>query len=146
MKPEIRDRWVEALESGDYPQTASFLCNEDGYCCLGVLSELAAEDGVIEKLPDFGEGCSYGHVRDGEDRAFSATSLVSETVKWAGLKDHDPKFMIPADHPVLFNKNMGNRILIYPDKYSLSAVELNDELLFTFKEIAALIREGYMVS
>jgi hypothetical protein len=39
-------KWVEALESGDYPQdpTGGYLKTEAGYCCLGVLVEVAGEE------------------------------------------------------------------------------------------------------
>ncbi len=32
--------WVEALESGIYPQCCATLCDGVGYCCLGVLSKI----------------------------------------------------------------------------------------------------------
>lgn len=34
-------RLVEALRSGDYPQTDGRLHNQDGYCCLGVACDLS---------------------------------------------------------------------------------------------------------
>ena len=42
---ENMTRWIEALESGEYPQDprGGALKTSDGYCCLGVLCEL---DGV----------------------------------------------------------------------------------------------------
>lgn len=49
MKPDIAARWTAALRSGEYPQGTGAL-NEDGkFCCLGVLSELAVADGVVER-------------------------------------------------------------------------------------------------
>lgn len=42
--------WVEALRSGNYQQAHGLLCEIDGegepvgYCCLGVLCDLAAKD------------------------------------------------------------------------------------------------------
>jgi hypothetical protein len=50
MKPEIRDQWADALESGKYKQGSVFLKNEredngeTTYCCLGVLRELVDPD------------------------------------------------------------------------------------------------------
>lgn len=50
MKPEIKQLWIEALESGKYQQGKGQLRNANGeYCCLGVLCELAAKEGVIEE-------------------------------------------------------------------------------------------------
>lgn len=37
---ETNRRWVEALRSGKYSQTCGALRDAEGYCCLGVLSEL----------------------------------------------------------------------------------------------------------
>lgn len=49
MKPEIKKRWIEALRSGKYNQGKGYLCKDDSYCCLGVLCELAVEDGAISR-------------------------------------------------------------------------------------------------
>lgn len=41
MLKETRDKWVEALRSGDYEQGRDVLCDEENrYCCLGVLNEV----------------------------------------------------------------------------------------------------------
>jgi hypothetical protein len=47
MDPRIRARWVAALRSGEYPQAFNHLRTDDGFCCYGVLCELAVQDGVI---------------------------------------------------------------------------------------------------
>jgi hypothetical protein len=47
MNRDIAKRWVEALRSGEYKQSRSMLRNKHGYCCLGVLCELAVADGAI---------------------------------------------------------------------------------------------------
>lgn len=50
MNKEVAQKWVDALRSGRYEQTDATLTrlSEDGntHCCLGVLCELAVEDGV----------------------------------------------------------------------------------------------------
>jgi|SRR6266853_268140 len=48
MNKEIKARWIEALRSGKYKQGRSFLKIKEGFCCLGVLCELAVEDKIIE--------------------------------------------------------------------------------------------------
>lgn len=52
-KKEIKQlkRWIEALESGEYPQTAGRLQNEHGYCCLGVGCKLFIDDNDLVKSP-----------------------------------------------------------------------------------------------
>lgn len=53
MKKEVMELWTTALESGEYQQTALTLVSVDivngdiiGHCCLGVLCELAVQQGV----------------------------------------------------------------------------------------------------
>ncbi len=48
MNAELKQRWVDALRSGNYEQGHHALCNveADGsksYCCLGVLQDVAGE-------------------------------------------------------------------------------------------------------
>lgn len=48
MNKEIQDRWVAALRSGEYKQGKYRLQRDDDtYCCLGVLCDLAVKDGVV---------------------------------------------------------------------------------------------------
>jgi hypothetical protein len=43
MNPEIKQKWVEALRSGEYKQCRNVLRNDAGeMCCLGVLRELVS--------------------------------------------------------------------------------------------------------
>lgn len=44
LKPEIKKRWQKAL--GEYPQAQGKLRTPDGFCCLGVLGDLAVQDGL----------------------------------------------------------------------------------------------------
>jgi hypothetical protein len=37
--------WIDALRSGKYKQTQGTLKNDEGFCCLGVLCDLARLDG-----------------------------------------------------------------------------------------------------
>lgn len=49
MNPEVKAEWVKALRSGEYKQTKNLLHRVDGgYCCLGVLCELAVKAGIID--------------------------------------------------------------------------------------------------
>lgn len=40
MKPEYKEKWIKALESGAYDQAQMRLKSPQGWCCLGVLCEL----------------------------------------------------------------------------------------------------------
>lgn len=44
MKKEYAERWVSALRSGEYKQTCGLLRRSDGFCCLGVLSDLVKDE------------------------------------------------------------------------------------------------------
>ncbi len=40
MNVEMKNRWVNALRSGVYHQGKNYLCQDNKYCCLGVLCEV----------------------------------------------------------------------------------------------------------
>jgi hypothetical protein len=44
LKPEVKEKWVAALRSGDYAQTQNHLRDSKGFCCLGVLCELHRQE------------------------------------------------------------------------------------------------------
>ena len=78
MIPEIKEKWVRALRSGEYKQAEQSLRREItpgtmGYCCLGVLTDLYCKATKTE-IPDF------------DRMAF----LPREVVEWADLDSQDP--------------------------------------------------------
>lgn len=44
MDAQLKQRWIDALTSGEYRQTQDHLKDGNGYCCLGVLCDLVARD------------------------------------------------------------------------------------------------------
>lgn len=51
LKPDVKAKWLEALRSGQYQQGRFYLHREldegrDQFCCLGVLCDIAAKEGV----------------------------------------------------------------------------------------------------
>lgn len=40
MDSELKTRWIKALESGKYKKGTHYLCENDNYCCLGVLADI----------------------------------------------------------------------------------------------------------
>jgi len=40
MPRELKEKWIAALRSGEYPQTRGVLRGYNGFCCLGVLQEV----------------------------------------------------------------------------------------------------------
>jgi hypothetical protein len=55
MKEKYKKKWLKALRSGEYDQTIGQLASDDGYCCLGVLCEVVAQD-----HPDMHDYIDYG--------------------------------------------------------------------------------------
>jgi hypothetical protein len=82
---EARKLWVEALRSGDYPQTTGTLRDEHGYCCLGVACEIAVQNGVIKPATaTCGLRYVYGY----------ADGVLPRSVKqWLGLATADGGFL-----------------------------------------------------
>ena len=47
LKPEIKEKWLKALRSGEYAQTNGALSNEEGFCCLGVLCDIKNKEDMM---------------------------------------------------------------------------------------------------
>lgn len=91
MKQDIKERWVARLRSGQDEQGKGELrSDDDKKCCLGVLCEIAVEDGII--APPV---LQYGaYVYDGHYHSF----LPPKVQKWAGLDDGNPVVRYAEDH------------------------------------------------
>lgn len=75
---EVRQLWVKALRSGEYQQGKKYLKTNDGkYCCLGVLTDLAVKNEVIQCFVGNGGGIRV---------------LCPSVQDWAGLKDEIGSF------------------------------------------------------
>ena len=88
MKEEIKKRWIEALCSGKYKRGEGSLYNADfgAHCALGVLCELAVQDGVTERHDSEHGGPSfYGKNGNGCD-----SILPREVMEWAGVDSPSP--------------------------------------------------------
>lgn len=84
MNKEIKDIWCSALRSGDYPQSAGDLRNKYGYCCLGVLCDLAVQAGVIDEPVVRGNDYPVW-LYDGK-----VSYLPVPVMDWAGVHESDP--------------------------------------------------------
>lgn len=82
MNEEIKQQWLTALRSDEYPQTDGYLRDEQGYCCLGVLCDLAVQAGVVECFKT-ADDPFYRYNAD-------ESVLPKEVIKWAGLDHSDP--------------------------------------------------------
>lgn len=146
---KVMEQWVTALESGEYQQAKNTLqrvepyahADEDpgfdpsnstvGFCCLGVLCDLAAKAGVV-KAEEFGDGTmSNGKsVRYGGSESF----LPEEVQQWAGLNHQNPYVRYEHTDEVNGAKYFRNSRL----------ADLNDMYNKGFGDIAKAIRESFL--
>lgn len=128
MNKEIKQRWINALRSGEYPKTEDCLRDNKGYCCLGVLTDIAIKDGVIEDWQPrsySGEERPYA-VPDcnvGESVPFDQDAVLpTKVMEWAELTEANPFVRIPGE------------------SYSVHISDPNDNG-YSFQQIADLIEE-----
>ena len=83
MNPELKGRWTTRLRSGDYQQGKSALRkrgeDSDSFCCLGVLCEIAVEDGQVHR-PEQPEVVGWHYNYNGEGGL-----LPVELEAWSGI-------------------------------------------------------------
>lgn len=79
MDPQVKETWIIALESGDYPQGRVELQNWAGeFCCLGVLCDLydkAHPNAILRDTKGYGDKL---HSLPYKVRAWSGVSAVGE--------------------------------------------------------------------
>lgn len=104
MNREVKDKWVVALKSGEYKQGKYFLNGATGYCCLGVLCDLAVKEGI---------GTWEDHERVGAKSYVSGESintyaLTPEVMEWAGLDSPTPLVTIKKSDKVAVPISIAN--------------------------------------
>lgn len=129
MNPDIKARWVQALRSGQYNQGHGLLKRRESnhYCCLGVLCDIAVQEGVaaiVENETSYQDGVLYADLQGN----VSKEALPLGVAVWAGCS-HDPEVT------VIREKRDGR---CYEEAENLTL--LNDEGS-TFAEIADWIEE-----
>jgi hypothetical protein len=102
MNQEIKQEWVTALRSGDYKQGQTRLrrrADDDmypnGYCCLGVLCELAVQHEVIPAAELSETRDYYVYDKDGPD-AGNGAYLPVRVREWAELGLSAPMVLLPG--------------------------------------------------
>lgn len=105
-----------ALRSGEYPQGRGCLRNSDGYCCLGVLTEVAIANGL--------QGVSVSQGRVGWNYNGESALLLQAVADWYGLDSDDPA-------------------LRAPDGTRTSCIEANDCCEWNFDQIADALEYTY---
>ena len=118
MNPRIKQKWLDALRSGEYKQTKENLQDINGFCCLGVLCDLHSKE----------RGTSWVKQIDNYELYGEAQTLPLSVQEWAGL-DNDMGGVVDFDYEV--------DGVMYVKSESLP--EINDTWNKDFKEIADLI-------
>jgi len=128
MNVEVKQKWLTALSSGKYEQVNGRLRDKTGFCCLGVLCDLYAEE-----HPDaegWGKTSSTGYTQFiDENGDFDDLALPTGVRKWAGLTDDDPNIKGIV-------RRKGNTIT---ESRATTLARANDSG-YTFHEIAQIIR------
>ena len=126
MNQQIKQKWVDALNSGEYEQQRlGQLHNPDGWCCLGVLCDIyAQEKGIDWEDYDYSESNSPAYILG------SSEFLPPVVAEWAEFEPHESN-----------GENRDVMILFNDVPHYLST--LNDSLKYglDFKGIANLIRK-----
>ena len=111
MKPEIKQKWIDALSTATYKQGRERLRHKDEFCCLGVLCDIYSRETGVEWVP----------LDDYMEIEGRIATLPKEIMEWAGLEIN----------PMVNIESLGMCPLI----------DVNDKLNYTFPQIAELIRE-----
>jgi hypothetical protein len=154
VNPDVKEKWLTLLRSEEYEQGTAQLGtdSEDGppkRCCLGVLCEVAVQEGIAEKrvMQDgdviYGVGLEYLTRGATDDVSGSSTHGEWESAKfylpkvvreWAGLPHYSPTVPAPDD--------VSETLYTEGDAVNLST--LNDTVVgYDFHKIADMV-ERYL--
>lgn len=116
MKPEIKQKWLNALRNGEYTQGRYQLRDDNNnFCCLGVLTDLYLKETNQEWIEGEEQFAYLAPSQGGNNGGV----LIQEVIEWAGLK---------LANPELTTKN--TEVVIS---------DLNDYYNYSFDQIADLI-------
>jgi hypothetical protein len=136
MNPDVKQKWIAALRSGDYKQTREQLRRRNSYCCLGVLTDLYDKNKVESK--DCWCGNSYSYT-NGEAKCKANLLLPPPVMEWAGLEASNPNVEYPTRIGWTDTPDQCNKMSLEPDFASLAY--LNDSEKLNFNQIADIIEE-----
>ena len=131
MRKEIANEWVAALPK--YKKGMGFLHGGSGFCCLGVLCELAVKHGVIPPgVTDSVHGDIVVYSSDEHPGESDYTYLPKTVQKWAGMKSKQGVLAYPTQ----FRAGGGEY-----GQLSLANDALEESI--TFDDIARVIKERW---
>lgn len=143
MKNEIKERWISALESGSYQQTTGKLTNGDGFCCLGVLCEIAEQDQVVLKqIGNEDLGMVYVSKTDPKDR--DSAVLPIAVMQWADMDSSNTILRLPVAEVEVGGFDVdkdGSGWNEEDNTVTTSLADLNDNYGLSFEQIAEVVRK-----
>jgi hypothetical protein len=128
MNPEVKQKWIDALRSGEYEQGSEKLRSVSGYCCLGVLCDLYAQEHNTEW--EF-RGYEETNLQPKDYWYFGEQSefLPEFVMDWAGVKVNCPEVRVDI-----------NELDEEEWFYYEGLADLNDSG-YTFNDLSKLIEE-----
>ena len=151
LDPEVRDEWIEALLSGEYPQGMRMLVTPEGeFCCLGVYCDVFKVPSIIatREIPGFnGHETRHADVRvfgQTENGLFGTFTFIPSNHAPSLYDRHGNKVgeffgSEPIADMVAQGKERNFEDGIEPYSLPVSLPDLNDRGL-TFVQIADVIR------
>jgi len=148
-----REVWLAALESGKFKQTTAQLHNIDekgkhSFCCLGVACKVLAKEVGIESVRngdfDDAKSADVGYRLKGTQGTGENGNLPMVVADYLGMyvpKDHREDG-ISTSGSFKGTRPNGKALRITGDIAARSLIDLNDNHGFSFKKIAAFIREN----
>lgn len=122
MNPEIKEKWLAWLRDPNNTQTVGCLKDDQGYCCLGGLTDVYIKEHEIDWKLDSLEG-SFGLPDPHQNQDLEVGVLPSFVMKWAGFDSQNPFVMFKGHRE--------------------SISRLNDDYEQTFADIADVIEEQF---
>jgi hypothetical protein len=150
MLQEVAQEWVKALRSGNYKQTHGYLnileSNERdvpvGFCCLGVLCEIAVNDGLVDNLDIYDVNADSRRRFDARTYDGASALLPGKVGQAYGIHDGDGGSLTIAEvrefiSPDVLREIGGGQGEEF-DNIKVTLVDLNDSGA-TFEQIANVI-------
>lgn len=89
MDAKIKEKWVFALRSGEYTQGRNRLRDDNSFCCLGVLCDLAAKENV-----GYWNELDWFCIDDQFLRMAEKLPPKAVTRNWAGFSNSDMELVL----------------------------------------------------
>jgi len=89
---EVKDKWVNALESGVYKKGTGRLKRGDKYCCIGVLIDIMDDIKISETGIEFESTIGYNHTEGYQNGGLGLdNSIVRGLINLNDLTNHSDK-------------------------------------------------------